>query len=354
MEMNLGEITRLKKRYGGVRLEDGGLFVSREFKNFQNAFVRVLKAVAEVNEANLVGVLNGGDFVSAFFESKEMHPKYAYVHFNMDGGLIDFSSEKNLLCRSANRVGDYNGGYNRHCSLDELPYEINEMLYGDKYKCNLPKCSFWDLDFSSREEVVRERYNKSKYVVWDYARSIADNTFGMVEALGESINSGCVHGFEIKDSGVVCSQWKKFDVYTDKWYLDEDFENRTMFPYHFFSSYEKALEYSNKVKEYNDKLNNVTLEDILPIIQKYDKSFEILRGKRGYESSEYRAIGNGTCITFTIDGCGNIKMNRGQMFLGFTIPHIDLLDKVLGIYYDDKINDSVRRNSLMGVWAITN
>jgi hypothetical protein len=213
----------------------------------------------------------------------------------------------------------------------------------------MDKKSFWDLDFYSREKVVRERYDKSKYVVWDYARSIADNTFGMVEALGEPIHSGCAHGFEIKDSGVVCSQWKKFDVYTDNWYLDEDFENRTMFPYHFFSTYEKALEYSNKVKEYNDKLNKVTLEDILPIIQKYDKGFEIIYGKRGYESSEYMAIGNGTCVTFTIDECGNIKMNRGQMFLGFTIPHIDLFDKVLGIYYDEKIRDIAKRNSLMSV-----
>lgn len=132
------------------------------------------------------------------------------------------------------------------------------------------------------------------------------------------------------------------------------FEDRTIFPYHFFSSYEKALEYSDKVKEYNNKLNKVTFEDILPIIQKYDKGFEILRGKRGYESSEYMAIGNGTCVTFTIDNCGNIKLNRGQMYSSFTITHIDLLDKILGIYYDEKIRDTEKRNSLMGVWAIVN
>lgn len=206
------------------------------------------------------------------------------------------------------------------------------------------KNTFWNLPFEEREIIVKDRMKRSKYVVWDYARSKEDNSFGMIEALGNAIDKGCVHGFTMYDSKAVLSpKWKEFNVYTDNWYLDEKFENRTLYPYHFFSNYDDAVEYSEKAKEYamRNGLDYPTLGDILPIIQKYDKSFQIIKGKRGYEcGEEYTAISNGTITTFTIDDNGNIIMNRGQMFDSFIITHIDMLDKVLDIFYNGKYKDS--------------
>lgn len=221
------------------------------------------------------------------------------------------------------------------------------------------KKSFWDLDNSTRNQIVRDRFRNSKYVVWDYAPSIEDNSFGTIEELGEPIDRGFVHGFVIRHSKVVTShKWDEFNVYGDGWYLDEEFENRTLYPYHFFSDYEKALEYSKKVKEYNavNHLAEPTLEDILPIIKKYDKSFKICVGKRGNESylPEYSAISNGTCTTFTIDSKFNIYMSRGSMNTGFIITHIDLLDKVLDMFYNGEYRTTDDKNNSIAYWAIMN
>lgn len=220
----------------------------------------------------------------------------------------------------------------------------------------MEKKSFWDLDLSVRNQIVRDRFNKSKYVVWDYAPSMEDNSFGTIEELGEPIDRGFVHGFVIKHTKVMQShKWYEFNVYGDNWYLDEEFENRTLYPYHFFSTYDKALEYSNKLKEHNaiNHLDEPTLEDILPIIKKYDKDFNISFGKRQSDfGSKYRAISNGTCTTFTIDSNYNIYMNRGSMCTGFIITHIDLLDKVLDMFYNGEYRTDEDRYNSIAYWAI--
>jgi hypothetical protein len=120
------EITNIYKKYNGKRLADDGSVVSAEYKTFQNAFIRVLKAVAAIEDAEVVKVLKGHYYVSGFIKRGD---KYAYVYYGGgDRTKIDFSSDKNLYCRSAESSEDYTGGINCFCSLKDLPHYISKIL----------------------------------------------------------------------------------------------------------------------------------------------------------------------------------------------------------------------------------
>ena len=121
------EITNIYKKYNGKRLADNGSVVSKEYKSFQNAFVRTLKAIAEIEDASVVKVTKGHYIVSAFIER---NGKYAYVYYGgIDRTFIDFTGAKSTIyCRFAKSDNDFTGGINRFCSLENLPYCINSIL----------------------------------------------------------------------------------------------------------------------------------------------------------------------------------------------------------------------------------
>lgn len=121
------EITNIYKKYNGKRLADNGSVVSKEYKSFQNAFVRTLRAIAEIEDANVAKVTNGHYFVSAFIER---NGKYVYIYYGCpDRTFIDFDGAKRALYyRSAKSDNDFTGGINRYCALEKLPYCINELL----------------------------------------------------------------------------------------------------------------------------------------------------------------------------------------------------------------------------------
>lgn len=215
----------------------------------------------------------------------------------------------------------------------------------------------WKLSSKEKMNVVYNRFNTAKYIVWDYARNSEDGSFGLVEELGKPIDRGFTHGFVVGDrtKASISSNWVDISVYSKNFPLDDEFENRTFYPYHLFTTLEKAKEYSEKCKAYATRngLDKPTYEDVLRIVKKYDKKFEINMGKRNGESCEdYKAISNGSCTIFTIDEIGNIHMTRGQMFSGFTIPHIDLLDNVLDVFYNGTYPSSEERNYAMADWCI--
>lgn len=215
------------------------------------------------------------------------------------------------------------------------------------------KTSFWDLPSKERLSLANKRLRDTKCIVWDYARNKDTNEFGTLEELPQYIDKGFIHGFVMNKSKVEhSSKWEEISVYTDCYYLDEEFENRTFFPYHLFTDYNKALEYSKKAKEYAKWCDKPALSDILNVVKKYDNSAVITKGKRGFQSVEYEAvkIGCGTTIFRVIDN-GNIIMDRGQMFTCFVIPHIDLLDKVLEIFYNDNYS-SEKMVNMIAEWAI--
>lgn len=121
------EITNIYKKYNGKRLADDGSVVSKEFKSFQNAFVRTLKAIADIEDAKVVKVNKGHYYLSAFIER---NGKYVYVYYGgFDRTFIDFTNKKRAMyCRSAESDHDFIGGTNIFCSLENLSHFINEIL----------------------------------------------------------------------------------------------------------------------------------------------------------------------------------------------------------------------------------
>ena len=119
------EISNIYVKYNGKRLADDGSVVSKEYKSFQNAFVRVLKAIAAIEDAEVVKVLKGHYYVGVFIKRGD---KYGYVYYGgIDRTKIDFSG-RNLYCRSAESAEDYTGGVNCFCSLEDLPHYISKIL----------------------------------------------------------------------------------------------------------------------------------------------------------------------------------------------------------------------------------
>lgn len=118
------EIINLKKKYNGKCLEDAGCYVSKEYRLYQNAFVRAMKALAASLNAEVVGTTKGHYYESVFIEREG---KYAYIcHECITNAKIDFS--KDLFCRDAESNEDYVGGFNRFPTIDNLPKMVDDIL----------------------------------------------------------------------------------------------------------------------------------------------------------------------------------------------------------------------------------
>lgn len=222
------------------------------------------------------------------------------------------------------------------------------------------KVSIWDLSSDERMRIVRNRFATSNYIVWDYARSESDGSFGLMERLGSPIDKGFIHGFVNDKSGAVISpKWGEINVYTDDYPLDEEFDTRTIFPYHIFSSRKKALEYQRRFNEYNDEYNRLSVDElygrVLDIVKRYDDKYILSSGSRShYEDGSYKAICKSPqCMTiFRIDGDRNIIIDRSSFFSSYVVPHVDLLDKCLEILWRGDFPNCEERHNAMLYWCL--
>ena len=209
------------------------------------------------------------------------------------------------------------------------------------------------MTLNERRKVIDDRLHNTKYIVWDYAQCKTDGKFGLLESLPHYIDCGCVHGFKMDKSDVEMSpKWWEISVYTDNWNWDEDYEHRTLAPFHLFTCLSLAEKYAEKCKaDVNNRKAN--WNKVLAIVQKYDSQAHITKGKRGYEGTEYRAIVCGDSYTAFIvnEADGSIRMSRGQMGNGVTITHIDLLDKVLNILFNSNCSSNEEYNMML-YWAL--
>lgn len=225
---------------------------------------------------------------------------------------------------------------------------------------NNKNIDIWSLTPNERMAVINERKRNSKFIVYDYARSIdgGNERFGAICELGRFIDSGFVHGFVVSsvENGLsLSSKWTEISVYSKAYPLDEEFENRTEYPYHVFSSLSKAEEYSKKCRAHCLRygLDKPTFDDVLSVVRKYDASFSIGRGKRSVDfGDEYEAICNGTTTIFRVSDVGEVLMLRGQMLDSYVFPHIDLLDLGLEFFYGKGSNlGSEDLNSAMRLYG---
>lgn len=104
------DIKSIYAKYNGKSLADCGCVVSAKYKSFQDAFVRVVKAIAAIEGGEVVKSSKGYYYVSGINRTK-----------------IDFSG-RNLYCRSVESVDDYTGDMNYFCSLEDLPHYISKIL----------------------------------------------------------------------------------------------------------------------------------------------------------------------------------------------------------------------------------
>lgn len=206
------------------------------------------------------------------------------------------------------------------------------------------KKNFWQLSYAERESIAKERIKKAKYIVWDYVRSLSDNSFGAIDDMLEWGSTYKSHFILPVSSVCRPYKWSEFDTYTDEFYLDEEFEDRTLYPYHFFSTYDKAMAYASKIGKHTKRndLDKPTLEDILPIVRKYDKGFEITNG----------VIKNNVGVSFVIDEKYNIVL-KSNVYGEIIIPHIDLFEVVLNKFYIEEYYSIEQKKSDIASWAIT-
>ena len=118
------------KTWDGRRLEDWGCVVSKEFKQFQSAFKREVKRLAEEKGANLVGYSNGHYDMCGFVEQ---NGKYVYFSYgSLDRTKVSLTPNGNwhsaFLMRTAKSAKDYHGGTNNHVAFSQFQ-EIMERLF---------------------------------------------------------------------------------------------------------------------------------------------------------------------------------------------------------------------------------
>ncbi len=118
------------KTWDGRRLEDWGCVVSKEFKQFQSAFKREVKRLAEERGANLVGYSNGHYDMCGFVER---NGKYVYFSYgSLDRTKVSLTPNGNwhsaFLMRTAKSAKDYHGGTNNHVAFSQFQ-EIMERLF---------------------------------------------------------------------------------------------------------------------------------------------------------------------------------------------------------------------------------
>ncbi len=127
---NIKSLENLYKKYNGKTLDDAGAYVSKEYANFQNAFIRMMKDVASAIGAEIVKKGKGHYDGFLFLKRGE---KYVYVDFgtSINRTHIDFDSTgcmNFLYCRTAESEKDFHGGTNNFVSLKQLPETIDRLL----------------------------------------------------------------------------------------------------------------------------------------------------------------------------------------------------------------------------------
>jgi len=191
---------------------------------------------------------------------------------------------------------------------------------------------FFELPWDEREKIAQERmYGGARFVVWDYCPDKEGN-YGVIEQCPKAIDRCFIHGFQFTDPKACALHHdyagvKYFDinVYSDYYPEDETFENRSKNMWHIFTSLEKAQAYAEKAKQLFPE--HLSLESILPKVQKVFRKARISEGRRGYETSTkpYRVIvADNGWTTFTIGEDGLIRVQFGQS-TPFIIPHTELI-----------------------------
>ena len=130
MELKIKSVENLYKKYNGKVLADDGCYVSKEYKNFQNAFNRTAKDIAANINAELASTSKGHYDGSMFFKRGD---RYVYVHYgnSVNRTHIDFGNNtwsSFIYCRTAKSDSDYTGGTNNFVSLNELADKIDKLL----------------------------------------------------------------------------------------------------------------------------------------------------------------------------------------------------------------------------------
>lgn len=128
--MNIKSVENLYKKYNGKTLADDIYVVSREYKNFQNAFNRMAKDIAANINAEVVKTLKGHYDGSMFFKRGD---KYVYVHYGDSVNRTHINFDNNgwcsfIYCRTAKNDSDYTGGTNNFVTLNELADKIDKLL----------------------------------------------------------------------------------------------------------------------------------------------------------------------------------------------------------------------------------
>lgn len=109
-------------------LADAGVYVSKEYRNFQTALIREISNYVKAFDASVVVNIKGHYDTSCFVER---NGKYVYINHSSslsrraDGVRIDLNT---FLIRTAGHKKDYTGGNNHYCHLSKLQSMIDELL----------------------------------------------------------------------------------------------------------------------------------------------------------------------------------------------------------------------------------
>lgn len=123
---SIKSVENFYKKYNNKRLADCGCEVSKEYRLYQNAFIRMMKDIAASIGANVVKTTKGHYYESLFLERDGKH---IYVfHENTDRTFIGCDSERFIYYRTASSDSDYNGGINRHTSLKLLQFNLDRLF----------------------------------------------------------------------------------------------------------------------------------------------------------------------------------------------------------------------------------
>ena len=126
IELKIKSVENLYKKYNGKVLADDGCYVSKEYKNFQNAFNRTAKDIAANINAELASTSKGHYDGSMFFKRGG---NFVYVHYgnSTNRTTIDFDG-RNICVRTAKSDRDFVGGLNNFVTLKQLAHAIDLLL----------------------------------------------------------------------------------------------------------------------------------------------------------------------------------------------------------------------------------
>lgn len=127
--MEIKALANFYKKYNNKRLADAGSTVSKEYRLYQNAFVRLMKSVAAEIGGEVVKATKGHYYESVFIKRDG---KYIYVwHEEINRTYIDCDSASFLYYRKAETANDYRGGTNNQTALRTLTEKLNKLF--DEY-----------------------------------------------------------------------------------------------------------------------------------------------------------------------------------------------------------------------------